>query len=70
MITENDIKLGKRIKKYRKLAGLTQEELAEKLKLSTKYIQFIETANRKPSLKTVYKIARVLGVKVQDLFPF
>lgn len=70
MITENDIKLGKRIKKYRKLAGLTQEELAEKLKLSTKYIQFIETANRKPSLKTVYKIARVLGVKVQDLFQF
>lgn len=70
MITKNDIRLAKRIKKYRKSENLTQEELAEKIKMSTKYIQFIETGKRKPSLKTVYKIAKTLKVKVQDLFQF
>ncbi|KKQ73707.1 MAG: Transcriptional regulator, XRE family [Candidatus Woesebacteria bacterium GW2011_GWB1_38_5b] len=70
MITERDKKLGKKIKKLRKLAKFTQEELAEKMKVSPKYIQFIENGSRKPSLKTVYKIAKVLGVKVQELFPF
>ena len=70
MITERDKNLGKKIKKLRKLAKFTQEELAEKMKVSPKYIQFIENGSRKPSLKTVYKIAKVLGVKVQELFPF
>lgn len=70
MVTEKDKKLGKRIQKLRKKVGMTQEQLAEKVKLSAKYIQFIESGNRIPSLKTVYKIAHVLGVKAQDLFPF
>jgi len=68
MVTEKDRKLGKRIQKLRKKAGLTQEQLAEKVKLSAKFIQFIENGNRIPSLKTVYKIARTLEVKTQDLF--
>lgn len=70
MATEQDTKLGKRIQKLRKAGGMTQEQLAEKLHLSTKYIQFIETGHRKPSLKTIYKIARALGVNVHELFPF
>lgn len=70
MATEQDIKLGKRLQKLRKGIGMTQDQLAEKLHLSTKYIQFIETGHRKPSLRTIYKIARVLEVKVQELFPF
>ncbi|MBI2600468.1 helix-turn-helix transcriptional regulator [Candidatus Daviesbacteria bacterium] len=70
MATEQDIKLGKKIHKLRKGAGMTQEQMAERLDLSTKYVQFIETGHRKPSLRTIYKIARVLNVKVQELFPF
>ena len=49
--TKNDKNLGKRVKKFRKLAHLTQEQLAEKVNLSTKYIQFIETANPEPIFK-------------------
>ena len=70
MITENDIRLGKEIKKSRKRMNLTQEQLAERLRLSTKYIQFMETGNRRPSLKTIYKIARFFKMKVRDLFIF
>lgn len=70
MITENDRKLGKRIQKLREEAGMKQSELGEKVKLSTKYIQFIETAHRIPSLKALYRIAHALSVRVSDLFPF
>ncbi len=70
MITENDERLGKRVKKLRKEANFTQEELAEKIKVSPKYIQFIENGSRKPSLKTIYKIARALEIKVNEIFPF
>lgn len=70
MNTQRDRKFGKHIRRLRKQAKLTQEEMAEKLRLSTKYIQFIEAGARMPSLKTIYKVARALGVKVQKLFPF
>lgn len=69
-ITGNDKRLANRIRKYRKQAGLTQDQLAEKIRLSTKYIQFIEAGSRKPSLKTIYRLAKALGIKVQSLFPF
>jgi putative transcriptional regulator len=53
---------------YRKKAGLTQESMAEKLGLSSKYIQFIENGNRRPSLKVLYKIADLLEIDMCYLF--
>lgn len=70
MITKRDERLGKQVHKLRKQSGMTQDQLAEKVGVSTKYIQFIEAGTRKPSLKTVYKIAKALEVEVKDLFPF
>lgn len=70
MVTDNDKRLGKRIQKLREEKGMKQSELAERVKLSTKYIQFIETAHRIPSLKALYRIAHVLNVRVSELFPF
>lgn len=49
---------------------MTQEELASKVGVTPKYIQYIEASKRKPALKLLYKIAKVLGVKVKDLFTF
>ena len=70
MLTKNDIKLGKKIKKLRNNKGWTQAELSEKVGVTEKHIQFIETANRKPSLKLATKLAKVLGVKMSELFDF
>ncbi|KKP55727.1 MAG: DNA-binding protein [Microgenomates group bacterium GW2011_GWD1_33_9] len=70
MVTEKDKKLGKSVRKYRKRAGLKQNQLAEMINLSDKYIQLIEAGERKPSLKTIYKIAKALNVKVNEIFPF
>ena len=68
--TKQDFKLGRRIQKVRKEAGITQEELADKIGVTTTWIGYIETGYRRPNLKMIYKIARVIGVKVKDIFPF
>lgn len=70
LITKKDIALGKRIKKYRKIAELTQEQLADKVHVSTTHIGLVETGKRHVSLKTLQKIASVLGIKANELIPF
>ena len=61
-------KLGNKIQKLRKAARLTQEELAEELKISRTHMGHIEQARKSPSIKLAEKIARTLKVKVSDLF--
>ena len=68
MFIRNKISLGKKIRTYRKKAGMTQEVMAEKLGLSSKYIQFLENDRRRPSLKVVYQIANLLEIDVCLLF--
>ena len=69
-ITKKDYRLGRKVQRIRKEKGLTQERLAEKIKVSTTWIGYIETGYRRPNLKMIYKIANALGVKVKDIFPF
>ena len=59
--------MGKKIKQLRKAQGLTQDKLAEKVRVSSAYIGFIEQGQRNPSLKTLDKIARALGTKMSEL---
>lgn len=61
------IKLGSNVKRYRKENNLTQEQLATKVRVSPTYIGFIEQGQRNPSLKTLDKIARILGVEMPEL---
>lgn len=62
--------LGLKISYYRKRAGLTQEDLAERIGVSTSYIGMIEAPNisKSASLRTVYAIASTLGIPVSKLF--
>lgn len=69
-VTLKDARLGKKIRKYRKLAEMTQEQLAEKVHVSTTHIGLVETGKRRVSLKTLQKIASALGVKAKELLPF
>ncbi len=59
--------LGNKIQRLRKQNGLTQEQLADKVRVSSTYIGFIEQGQRNPSLNTLDKIARVLNVSSKDL---
>lgn len=59
--------IGQRIRKIRKAHGLSQEELAEKINISTTHMSHIETGNTKLSLPVLVDIAAVLEVRTDDL---
>ena len=69
MITKRDLQLGRRLKRLRKQRDLTQEQLAEQVGVTPKYIQYLEAAKYRPSLTLLYKLAVKLGVQPGDLLP-
>lgn len=71
-MNENELyaKLGKRIKKLRENAHLTQEKLAEKSGISLDYLGKIEVNINKPGLKTLIKLANALDIHIKALFDF
>ncbi len=48
---------------------LTQEELAEKSEISTKYINKIEKYKANPSITIVVRICKALGVDLNTIYP-
>ena len=60
-------KIGQQIRKIRKAHGLSQEELAEKVNISTTHMSHIETGNTKLSLPVLVDIAAALEVRTDDL---
>lgn len=58
------------IKKYRKEAGLTQAELAEKVNVSHEFIRRIESEKGRKtfSVDTIYKVSIALNIDVGKLF--
>ncbi len=62
------ILLGQNIRKSRKRAKLSQEKLAFNFESARNYIGCIERAEKTPSIKTLFKIAKMLDVSVEDLF--
>lgn len=62
--------LGKNIRKYREAKNFSQEFLAEKVDLSREYITRIENGQKFVSLRKLFLLADVLGVKFSDLTNF
>ncbi len=63
-------KLGRRIKKFREQAHLSQQELGKITKLHRTHIGAVERGQQNISVDSVYKIAKSLKVKLKDLFDF
>lgn len=59
--------IGQRIRKIRRAHGLSQEELAEKIGISTTHMSHIETGNTKLSLPVFVELASVLEVRTDEL---
>ena len=55
-----------KIKEYRKKAGLSQAELAQKVGISEISIRKYESGERRPKLETLISIAKVLDVDVNE----
>ena len=60
-----NIAIGRRIQQSREQAGLTQEELAERIDRSTQFISTIERGLAGPSLETVIHLCEVLGTSTE-----
>lgn len=63
-----DIYVGKRVRFKRKILGLTQSDLAEKVGLTFQQIQKYEKGENRISASMLYKIARVLDTSVSFFF--
>ncbi|HDN81161.1 MAG TPA: transcriptional regulator [Methanomicrobia archaeon] len=57
-----------KLKVYRAMHDLTQENLAEKLEVTRQTIISIEKGKYDPSLRLAFKIAAFFGVKIEDIF--
>ena len=61
--------IGKNIKKYRKLKGWTQRELAEKLYVSESFISKLESVTYQTiAIDTLEQIAKLLDTSIKNFF--
>jgi putative transcriptional regulator len=58
------------LKKYRQLANLTQEELAQVVKVRRETVQRLEAGKYNPSLKLAIDISRAVRTPIEDIFIF
>lgn len=65
MKKNDSIKLGKKLAKARKEMGLSQKQLAAKLKLSDKAVSAYEVGRAEPSLDILKQISKATRVPVQ-----
>ncbi len=56
-----------RLRQLRADRGITQEALAKKAGLSRVYVARLETGKQDPTLTTLTKLAKALGVPVTEL---
>jgi transcriptional regulator with XRE-family HTH domain len=60
--------VGRRIAELRERAGLTQDQLAERLENSVKYVQRVERGGDNLTIGTVLKFAKGLGARWRELY--
>lgn len=57
-----------KLKVFRAMHDLTQEQLADKMGVSRQTVIAIESNKYLPSLGLAFKIARLFKVKIEDIF--
>ena len=60
-------KFGNNLRSYRSAAGISQEELAEKVDLDRTYISLLERGQRNPSLQCMLNLSQALNIPLSKL---
>lgn len=60
-------KLGLNLKRIRTQKGISQGDIGRELKVSRGFISTIENGKTNPTLSTITKLAKVLGVSSNEL---
>lgn len=58
------------IKEHRKMLGMTQQELADRVEVRRETIVFMEQGKYNPSLDLAYRVARVFDKTIEEIFLF
>ena len=59
--------IGRKIQELRKVSGMTQEQLAEKLNISRQTVSKWETSSTLPDLESILKLCRIFHISLDDL---
>lgn len=57
-----------RLRELREREGLSQGELALRLEVSRQTVNALETGKYDPSLPLAFRIARLFGTRIEDVF--
>jgi transcriptional regulator with XRE-family HTH domain len=60
--------LGGQLRRVRNAAGLSAREVARQLEVSPSFISQIETGRSQPSVATLYSLAQLLDISIDELF--
>ena len=66
-MTPTPRQLAMRLKRTRKAQGLSQYALAKKAGISREYVRKLETGKYDPTVGTLQRLAKALGVPVTEL---
>ncbi|WP_074394004.1 XRE family transcriptional regulator [Streptococcus suis] len=66
---ELNVYIGQKIKDFRKLAGMTQTDLAQRLETTKQTISRYEKGDRKPGQDTLFELTDIFKVSIDDFFP-
>ncbi|AKG03533.1 transcriptional regulator [Salimicrobium jeotgali] len=58
------------IKYFRKEKNMTQQQLADKVSVSSRTIISLEKGKYNPSVLLAYKIAKIFNISIEELFTF
>ena len=59
--------LGRNVRRFRRLRGLSQEQLGHEADMKRSYVSDLERGTRNPSVRAVGRLAVALGVDPVDL---
>lgn len=59
--------LGQQLRKARLKAGLTQEELAFKAKISRNYVSLLELDEKPPTVHVLLRVCKSIGIKASSV---
>lgn len=63
-----NMEIGERIKKIREARGLSQKEIATMIKMDQSQYSKLEKDKTDPSVSTLAKVAKALGIQLSELF--
>jgi transcriptional regulator with XRE-family HTH domain len=60
-------KLGKNLKRIRTQKGISQGDIVRALKIDRAFVSNIENGKTNPTLATIAKLAKAIGVSIEEL---